>query len=181
MLLINLGKEDSFQKVFSHNTVGGLFSSKQDALSRNPDNPNAHLFSILDKLENYRNNEGRFHLKLCFPEVSGAGGGHCNEWTQTSNPATETTITGFKAISLAFTKTGDNNPWAGLGRSQGSSNTLIDDAPSEHSWWSAIGATVHSNWLQAGSIPGPVNHGVKRVELYAHTGNVKSTVNKVKY
>ena len=165
-------------KIFSHDLAGGLFSSSSDAMNKNLYSPEALLHSRLCCLESYRNTAGQLHLKLCYPEIKG---NNCNEWTQTSNPATETTITGFKAISLAFTKTGDNNAWAGLGRSQGSSNTLVDDAPSEHNWWSAIGATVHSNWLQAGSIPGPVNHGVKRVELYAHTGNVKFTVNKVKY
>ena len=32
-------------------------------------------------------------------------GSHCNEWTQTSNPATESTITGFKVEYRAVNKT----------------------------------------------------------------------------
>ena len=75
-----------FVKIFNHDTSGGLFYSTQDALSKNPDNPDAKLFSVLNKLQDYRNHEGNFHFKLCYPEVAGASGGHCNEWFQSSNP-----------------------------------------------------------------------------------------------
>ena len=77
------GPGHGFVKVFSHDTGGGLFSSQEEALNKNPDNPDAELFSILDQLENYRDHEGILHFKLCYPELTGVGGGHCNEWTQT--------------------------------------------------------------------------------------------------
>ena len=98
---------DIFKKIFSHNvTSGGLFSSKEDALSKNPDNPNAPLFSILDQLEKYRDDEGNFHFKLCYPEVAGIDGGHCNQWLQSFNPLTVTKSMGFLAKSLSFEKNG---------------------------------------------------------------------------
>ena len=84
-------------QVFSHNTAGGLFSSQEDALSKNPGEPEADLYSVLDQLESLRSVEGSFHFKLCYPEVTGEAGGSCNEWTQTSNPATDSNIAGYQA------------------------------------------------------------------------------------
>ena len=84
-------------QVFSHNTAGGLFSSQEDALSKNPGEPEADLYSVLDQLESLRSVEGSFHFKLCYPEVTGEAGGNCNEWTQTSNPATDSNIAGYQA------------------------------------------------------------------------------------
>ena len=147
-------------KVFGHNTAGGLFSSKNDALSKNPDNPNANLFSILGKLENYRGKDGNFQFKLCYPEI-----GKCNEWVQASNPATETTIHGFRAISLQFKTNGYNaGVWAGLGKSI-SWGTLIDDSPSHANWYCAIGARTY--WPSKPTIPGPAYlSGITKVDLY---------------
>ena len=68
-VIIIVHHSDHFTKVFSHDTAGGLFTSSQDALSRNQDNPQASLFSTLDQLESYRNAEGNFHFKICYPNV----------------------------------------------------------------------------------------------------------------
>ena len=154
------------KKIFSHDTAGGFFSSHEDALSKNPDNPGAFLFSILDQLETYRSAEGKFHFKLCYPEII-VDGKSCNEWYQTSNPATDTTITGFQAVSLAFNLDSYNHPWAGLGRSpagSGFTQSLIDDAPSQTSWWTALGATTYHG--SEDKMPGPQPYTVKRVALY---------------
>ena len=156
-------------KIFGHNTAGGLFSSTTDAMSKNPENPNAYLFSILNNLENYRGKDGNFQFKLCYPEV-----GKCNEWIQSSNPATETIIKGFKAISLEFTKNGIYDAWAGLGKassfkSKSYGTTLIDDAPESKNWFCAIGATAY--WPEKLQIPGPNfgnsdPEGISEVVLY---------------
>ena len=139
--------------MFSHDIKGGVFSSQSDAASKNPTNPHADLFSILDQLERYRGFDGNFRFKLCYPELTwGEGGRKCNEWIQSSNPLTETTITGFKAISLAFTITSYKKPWGGLGKSPSQwPYAAIDDSPSQNAWWSAIGSTRVYN----GGIPGP--------------------------
>ena len=165
--------EESFQKIFSHNTAGGLFSDRDDAMYKNPDNPEADLFSVLYRLEDFRDADGNFHFKLCYPELTGAGGGRCNEWTQTSNPATEGTITGFQAISLSFTvneyENGRGRSWGGLGRSNDTDTTLIDDTGEEPNWWSAIGAMEHYPQGES-SIPGPFDYNVTQVALYIGTG-----------
>ena len=153
-----------FVKVFSHDTSGGFFSwDDQDALSKNSDDPNAKLYSILNKLEDYRGADGSFFFKLCYPEVSGVGNSHCNQWIQSSNPATKRTIQGFKAISLAFTG-GSRGPWQGIGRSRSRTN-LIDDYPDSGAWWTAIGAK-RGHPKYASTIPGPASHLVTKVELY---------------
>ena len=93
----------SWAKVFYHDTSAGLFTDADDAKNKNSDYPNAPMFSILDQLEGMRDGKGRFHLKLCYPELTEFNP-PCNEWIQTSNPATEETITGYEEVQLTFEK-----------------------------------------------------------------------------
>ena len=150
--------------MFSHDTAGGLFKSSCEAKFKNPENPDANLFSVLNQLETFRLNLGSFHLKLCYPEL-----GDCNEWTQTSNPATDSTILGFKAITLGFPKNSYRQAFGGLGVSPASaSTTFIDDTPNQSFWFYPIGAKVYTG---SSTIPGPVaedgtRHTVKRVNLF---------------
>ena len=151
-----------YVKVFGHDTAGGLFSRREDALTKNKDNPDAQLFSILNQLENYRGSDGNFQFKLCYPELN-----KCNVWIQSSNPATETTIRGFEPISLAFKTNGIGAAWAGLGKSS-SDSVLTDDAPAYGSWYSAIGAFTY--WPGKPTIPGPRGeNGITKVNLYVKT------------
>ena len=118
-------------------------------------------------------------MKLCYPELEGRNGSGwwnesdgCNEWIQTSNPVSATTITGFKAIKLSFTKNGIDGSWRGIGKSE-DSRTLIDDTPGQSNWWSAIGATTY--FFTDKRIPGPRSMGVKKVVLYFNgKGRVKN-------
>ena len=166
-----------FTKIFSHDTSGGLFSSTVDALSKNPNNPDAKLFSILNQLEDYRNHEGNFHFKVCYPEITGVGGNHCNEWFQSSNPTSEGTTNGYQAISVAFFINGAGQSWAGLGFS-GDTATLIDNTGTQAYWFGAIGATKYAPSNGAVTIPGPsVNqhnqhYYINRVQLHVHVDDV---------
>ena len=90
------------------------------------------------------------------------GGDGCNEWVQTSNPVSASTITGFKAIKLSFTKDGDNNAWRGIGKS-GSPYCLIDDTPADTTYYTQIGATSYAS---TGKIYGPRANQVTKVVLY---------------
>ena len=62
-----------------------------------------------------RNAEGVFHFKLCYPEL--AEDFPCNEWTQSSNPLTQQTITGFAGITVTWNTNGIGGPFQGLGLS----------------------------------------------------------------
>ena len=138
------------------------------------DNPDADLFSILDQMENFRNQDGNFHLRVCYPELS-VNGSSCNEWIQSSNPVTETEITGFQAISLAFTKNGNKDAWKGLGLEK-TNNTLIADCPKNQKWWGAIGAIEWSS-EGTGVIPGPRNHQpVTKVVLTVLTKEINGKI-----
>ena len=151
-----------YVKVFGHDTAGGLFSRREDALTKNVDNPDAQLFSILNQLENYRGSDGNFQFKLCYPELN-----KCNVWIQSSNPATETTIGGFKPISLEFQTNGIGAAWAGLGKSSSDTyeEVLIDDTPAYQNWHCAIGACAY--WPGKPTIPGPRGeNGITKVNLY---------------
>ena len=172
-VIIIVHHSDHFTKVFSHDTAGGLFTSSQDALSRNHDNPQASLFSTLDQLESYRNAEGNFHFKICYPEVQTFHGlGHCNEWLQASNPTTEGTVTGYERIHLAFPSNGAGQAWGGLGRSGDTETSLLDDTGSSPSGWMAVGATEYYQPSKK-TIPGPWSlpiDGIKKIELYVKPG-----------
>ena len=157
----------TWAKVFSHDTSGGLFSNIEDAKNINSDDPNAALFSKLDQLEGMRASDGQFHLKLCYPELTQFSP-PCNEWTQTSNPATESTITGYQGGQVSFTKNGGGAPFGGLALSNITSSTRIDANPSDELWWYAIGAFSYHGGPD--TIPGPQSsddhHSVKIVEIF---------------
>ena len=171
-----------YLKVFSHNTSGGLFSNKAGVLKSNPTNSNADLFSILYKLEEFKDSNGNFHFKICYPELKGIGGKSCNEWIQSSNPSTAHNITGFRPIGqLAFDKNSLNQPWRGLGSNLPNlqSNTLIDDSPTDWYYYSAIGAFTYWSDSKKRTIPGPRlpnelrSSPITKVELYVfHLGTV---------
>lgn len=143
--------------MFSHNTQGGLFTTA-NVLDKNSEDPNADLFSILGQLHYLKINE-HFNFRLCYPELKGINGGSCNDWSQSSNPATNSSIHGFKANKpLAFTENSYKKDWKGLGKNSQSvirdpRVTFIDDAPTQSYWCSAIGA--FSYWPQKPYIPGP--------------------------
>lgn len=162
-----------WKKIFSHDTAGGLFANLEDAKNKNPQNENSKLFSILDQLEKFRDAEGNFELKVCYPEVTYTPIYPCNEWIQSSNPVHETNITGFRALRIAFPKTSTGGTFSGLGLSPPSfGSTLIDETPSHGNWYFAIGALQY--WHKDDTIPGP-RHGdtdlaaVRRVELWVKT------------
>ena len=158
-------------KVFSHNTTGGLFDgSMSDALSKNPTSPSSLLFSTLSSLEDWRRPDGSFLLRICYPELQAGEALPCNEWSQTSNPATDAFITDFKPVLLQFPENSYGEEWEGLGVSPASPATFIDDTPDRSNWWYAIGASSYWPNGNTDHIPGPYNtdhEGVKKVELYA--------------
>ena len=161
-------RDITWTKVFSHDTSGGLFTSGEDALTRNPTNPDAKLFSILSRLEIMRLESGPFHFKLCYPELSNIKNPPCNEWSQVSNPAVDATILNFQAMNLAFPIGTNGRNFGGLGVSRPSDfYTFIDDFPDHKNWWFAIGARRFHGGQD--TIPGPYNNPIKKVELYLET------------
>ena len=142
-----------------------------NVLDTNPGNPNADLYSILGQLDQFKI-ENNFYFRLCYPELKGKDDSSCNYWSQSSNPATDSTISGFKPISLAFTKNSYGQEWTGLGKNiHKYAFTYIDDAPNEGNWYSAVGA--FSFWPAKPYIPGPrlepdPASAITKVDLHAY-------------
>ena len=44
--------------------------------------------------------ENNFYFRLCYPELKGKDGSSCNYWSQSSNPATESKISGLDTSQL---------------------------------------------------------------------------------
>eukprot|EP00092_Neocalanus_flemingeri_P012265 GFUD01013221.1.p1 GENE.GFUD01013221.1~~GFUD01013221.1.p1 ORF type:complete len:589 (+),score=124.60 GFUD01013221.1:122-1768(+) len=170
-----------WQKVYSHDTAGGLFATVDEAKKKNINDEDADLFSVLYNLKSMRNEDGVFHLKLCYPELT-EHAYPCNEWIQSSNPVLESTITGYIGIKETWPKNSGGNAFQGLGLSPPSfSSNLIDDAPSSTSWWNSIGTLKYHGGSD--TIPGPVGPTgiiVKKKVLYVEykppsCGHVKVT------
>lgn len=165
--------------MFSHDTLGGYWTSKDEVLNSNPNDPTALKFSILGDLEKFRHpTEQNFKFKLCYPQLQGIGGKRCNEWYQSSNPTTDTTIKGFKAVSLAFDTVGQwefGKAWRGLGINEEKHRgiNLIDDTPWGHNQYSSIGTfkATHSNAFR--TIIGPHGESVENNEYLNQNPGVK--------
>ena len=172
-----------YTKIFRHDIKGGFFADYEEAAHKNADDEDADLFSILDSLDFYRGVDGKFLFKLCYPEFEGSTGGHCNEWYQTSNPLSDSDITGFEKVKMEFeVRThGETEVFEGLGKNGPDSadhRSAISNSPLNGHWWMAIGAYEGHEVIQGKTeIPGPVEavdqgQAVTVVELFASKARV---------
>lgn len=145
--------DGGWTRVFTHNTVGGLFANDAEATETNIADTSNDKYSILSKLEDFRR-EGKLHFWLYYPEHDGIDGG--NIWTQLSNPVTDL-INGYVSIREDWT----GNYWGGLEKSS-RSNVLIDGSVSHGNWWYAIGTQT---WYGTGTIPGPSKR-IRKVQVF---------------
>ena len=98
-------------------------------------------------------------MKIVYPELGGS-----NEWIQTSNPVTDSTIEGFQPVKLDYQLDGLNDPWGGLGLYTGDHGALISDTPTRTNFYMCIGC--QTSWGGSETIPGPRTKAVTQVELY---------------
>jgi len=152
-------------KIYAHDTEGGLFANLEDAKKKNVNDEEAKLFSRLYDLESMRDNDGVFHFRLCYPELSNK----CNEWKQSSNPVVDSAVTDFVPISLTWPKNGNGGDFEGLMRSTPQYN-LIDDSDYGTYWYNSVGTLQY--WGGEKTIPGPGpdwGQAVTKKELYVYT------------
>ena len=139
------------------------------------DNDNPKLFSKLKKLrdnpEKYKTN-GKFHFKLCYPDIDKDKDKKCNEWKQSSNPVKDGKITGYEPIDINFKENGNGDPWGGLGKSdKHKTHTLMDDTGSDDKWNMAVGALKFNDNKDKNKIPGPKGEkGITKVKLFVKKG-----------
>lgn len=137
-------------EVFYHdnNNCKVFFDSQTEALHTN----SQYKFSILDQLEKFRSNDGKFEFLLEYPtDIPGK----YNRWKQTDNPvkvtANNTYASGYEAIHVDWP---DNN-WGGLLRDTNSNSTLLKGSiVNTNNWFFAIGA-IKAWGSSYNGVPGP--------------------------
>jgi len=145
---------DGFVLVFRQ-TLPKLFVQGETRLNAE-DSSNAN-YAILDELESYRSDNGRFYFRLLWP-----GDSIMYEWSQTSNPVTES-IRGYAGIRIPYT----GQHWGGL---EPSTVALMDGSVGSLGWFYAVGS--YSEW--EGGIPSyaktdvDVSYPKQEVELYVY-------------
>ena len=155
-------------KVYQHNLAGGFFADAEAARESNPTDPSADLYSILNRVEEFRK-DGVFHIRFCWPEVTSGliNDFPCNEWTQSSNFAEEIEIEDFEPIALSFT-----GYFGGLAVSPPSSCcNLIDATPDSGHWWYSVG--TYSSFGRGFPGPHPTSVTQSRIYLSAGKGRVQ--------
>ena len=110
---------------------------KRGEWRKNPTDPLNDNYAILDELEQFRHDDGRFYFRLEWPNDNTV-----YEWSQTSNPISEK-LAGYQAISVPYT----GQYWGGI---EPSTDALMDGSINRpNSWYYAIGS--HRKWK--GGIP----------------------------
>jgi len=133
----------------------------KDELEVNPEDPDNDNYAILNELEDFRSNDGRFYFRLNWPN---ANDDVSMEWSQTSNPLLEDAA-GYEEIDVTYSGRG----WGGL---EPSGNTALMDGSVldnyKSNWFYAIGSDTY--W--GGGIPAYAkadndnNYAQDQVELY---------------
>jgi hypothetical protein len=128
--------------VYNHNIAGGYFASAADVPSKNPATPTANLYSILDKLDDFKSN-GRYIFKMNWP-----GSNPRNIWAQTTNPTIDQAVAGYVPLSIDSS----TNYWGGLERNCaiGCNSSFIDGSINHVNWFYAIGSMAAYGSAPAG-------------------------------
>jgi len=132
-------------------TVPQYFTANQ--WSFNSADPSNFNFLNLDQLAQYQNN-GKFTFRLSWP------GAVSQDWSQTSNPISGTSVTGYVGINVTHTA----YSWGGLHADN--QYALLSGSTQAGYWWYAVGS--FSNFQ--GGIPG-FQTPVQVVQLYALKAN----------
>ena len=176
---LNLGKQ--WKKVYSFHhpaSLGteGYFQDANEAMNKNSDDENGEMFSILNKLEDFRTCRGHFHFKICYPELAENFSFPCNEWIQTSNPVLDSITRDFKPIHLTFKSA--HSDFKGLAKSErGEEETLIEDFPHQYNSRAFSVGTLKG---REGKIPGPGHILVEKVVLYVNACKYKIFTCKIR-
>ena len=147
-----------------------------EAEHKNAENESADLFSILYQLEQFRNCDGVFHFKLCYPDLVGNFTFPCNEWTQSSNPLYESLIEDFTPIKITFNSSDAEFPGLAWSR-RGLESCLLEDYP-YNSYPNSLSKMGRRSFCIGslkgveGKFAGPPKFMVEKVELFVRPGRI---------
>ena len=168
LLLLNHSfAQDEWTLIFRQ--TAPFYQSPSNWINYNENDPNNANFSILNNLEDFRGDDGKFHFKLEWPggSVYNSNGGNIDflpqEWKQTSNPLTSENVIDYEPINVNYT----GMFWAGLENADNNSTGNLIDGSVDHGYWFyALG--TQNPWNNC--IPGPADnnnfYGAQVVELY---------------
>ena len=127
--------------------TGGVFTGLGDAGLSNPYDETAHLFSILDKLEQFRESgSDKWEFKLCYPELAVDFPFPCNVWKQKRSPLATSGALDYEDVNLAFTEV-----FAGLKRKNTPETELVGNRPGDCITYYVLGVLA----LVDGKMRGP--------------------------
>ena len=121
------------------------------SLALNTGNPANDNYSILHRITDFKNTDGKYRLRY----VNGVNG-NANEWRQTSNFTTASSVSGYQTINLYKSGAG----WGGLRLT--SHNSTWFDGTNSGNWWFAAGVTT----LYHGKYPGHYPDKLDKVEIW---------------
>jgi len=101
----------------------------QEEWSKNPNDPTAANFAILDQLDQFKV-DGKFKFKMSWP----GSGDQANIWTQTSHPVQTSGVANYVPVDVAYPGNGWFN---GLAKNYGGqANALLDGDKGGGDWYS---------------------------------------------
>ena len=164
LYLTGVCTDNKWRKVFSHDVAGGPFASAEETELSNPLDDDADRFSIMAKLPQFQHSNGRWHFKICYPELASVHPFPCNQWSQTRRPHAGVATNVVKQNTTFKYRVAQWSLFSGLSLSRtGADLSVIKGARSRVERWFTIGALL----LENGKIPGPVDTLVSKVELFA--------------
>jgi len=165
-----------WMKIFYHYSGSGdYFANNIEALNSNTSNK----FSILNKLNEKYQVNGKYEFLLQYPEVSGF-----NRWKQSYLPYDDIEILGNKAIGYEpVSISWSERKWGGLVRSNYPDRTTIDGSAGHSNWYYSIG-TIKDEWWPK-KIPGPAidydnPYYVERVSLWIRVDHLAGPTKSLK-
>ena len=123
----NVYSADWVEILYHYNENGTiLFSDENDAKTART----AKKFSMLSEMAKFKY-DNKYEFLLEYDVLTGY-----NRWTQTSDPTTSSSVSGYSAVNVSWTA----KAWGGIALSSTATNTFIDGSPSDGTWWYAIGS-----------------------------------------
>ena len=127
----------------------------------NPEDPGKRNFSILDRMETFRDAKGVFTFKM---QWEGCNRDQPQVWSQTSNPLTsKNLVEGYTPIDVPYPA--DDAPDQFRGLAAGHPSALLNGSKRDDRWWWAVGS-MHD--FHNHGIPGPDAQSAKKTELFVY-------------
>lgn len=151
-----------YMRVFRHDCHSGtlLFDTSEQAKLNEIDDIFGHRYSILNLLDNFVTEEGKYHFLLRYPHEDNGYMKHensdlkYNEWIQSNNPVknNQPGQTDFIHIDINKMSSDNSKVFLGLSLSEQQNKTLLDGNGLEKNWGIAVGAV--SNYTDLSGVCG---------------------------